>query len=227
MTPRFLSSARLRGLCWCLLLCLLCLCSVSLALEINDARLQSQAARYGVRGERAAQAWLQLMRSGHDLPERDKLTRVNEFWNRSVLSSEDSRVWNQTDYWATPLQTLGVGAGDCEDYVIGKYFSLVGMGVSPEKLQLIYVRARMGGPGSRESVAHMVLGYYATPNAVPLVLDNLVSSILPATQRRDLIPVFSFNTSGVYVDGKSSAPIERIGRWSDLMSRMESEGIRP
>lgn len=226
--PRFHRTASLiRESGWRLLLCLLCVCSASLALEIDENRLLRQAARYGERGEQAVRGWQQLIHTSRDLAEPDKLTRANDFWNRNVLSKEDIQIWNKTDYWATPLQTLGMGAGDCEDYVIGKYFSLVAMGVPPEKLQLIYVRARVGGAGSRESVAHMVLGYYSTPNAVPLVLDNLVGRILPATQRRDLTPVFSFNTSGVYVDGKASAPIERISRWSDLVSRMQSEGMRP
>ncbi len=218
---------RALNLRWSLALCLGLLCSASAALEINSKQLQTQAARYGARGERAITGWLELARANQSLSEREKLTRANDFWNRSVLSSEDLLVWKKADYWATPVETLGKGAGDCEDYVIGKYFSLLDMGVAPEKLQLIYVRARVGGPGSREQIAHMVLGYYATPNAVPLVLDNLVSTILPATQRRDLVPVFSFNTTGVYVDGKPSAPIDRIGRWSDLLLRMEREGIRP
>lgn len=46
------------------------------------------------------------------------------------------------------------------------------MGVPANKLRFIYVRARVGGPASSSQIAHMVLGYYETPNAVPLVLDN-------------------------------------------------------
>src|SRR5690606_26911116 len=98
-------------------------------------------------------------------------------------------IWRQADYWATPLETLAKRAGDCEDFVIAKYFSLINIGVAPEKLRLIYVRARVGGMGSSQSIAHMVLGYYATPHADPLVLDNLVGTIAPASQRRDLSPV--------------------------------------
>ena len=101
------------------------------------------------------------------------------------------------------------------------------MGVPANKLRFIYVRARIGGPASSSQVAHMVLGYYETPNAVPLVLDSLISTILPATQRRDLTPVFSFNADGVYVDGKPAAPVDRLSRWRDLLQRMEREGIRP
>jgi hypothetical protein len=65
--------------------------------------------------------------------------------------------------------------------------------VAVEKLRLIYVRARLGGAGSTQSIAHMVLGYYETPAAEPLVLDSLLDNIMPASQRKDLTPVFSFN----------------------------------
>ena len=59
------------------------------------------------------------------------------------------------------------------------------------------------------------------------MLDGLISTILPATQRRDLTPVFSFNADGVYVDSKPAAPVDRLSRWRDLLQRMEREGIRP
>jgi len=209
------------------LLCAVCIWSASIALELQADRLQQLAqSRYGAHGAQAAGAWLDLLRSAATLPERDKLERVNDFWNRSVHSGEDALIWKKPDYWATPLESLGKGAGDCEDYVIGKYFSLLRLGVAPEKLRFVYVRAVIGGPGGKQ-IAHMVLGYYSSPNAEPLVLDSLVSMILPASGRRDLIPVFSFNTEGVYISGHQTTPVDRLSRWRDLLSRMEREGIRP
>src|SRR5690554_4361761 len=121
-------------------------------------------------------------------------------------------VWRRDDYWATPLEALGRGRGDCEDFVIGKYFSLVHLGVPPEKLRLIYVRAQVDG----RSVAHMVLGYYDQPDSEPLILDNLVHRIEPASRRRDLTPVFSFNAHAVFAKGSQSAGVDRITRWQDL-----------
>ena len=202
--------------------------SAPFALEIDNGRLQSQAqSRYGAKGAQAVNNWLQLLRLPADTQEAEKLARVNDFWNQSVRSAEDAQIWQQPDYWASPLESLGRGVGDCEDYAIGKYFSLIALGVPTERMRFIYVRARIGGPASSEQIAHMVLGYYPTPNSVPLVLDNLISTILPATQRRDLTPVFSFNAQGVYVDGKTAAPVDRIGRWRDLLIKMEREGVKP
>lgn len=221
-------SRRLPPLCRWVLLCLALAWSGSFALEIDAQRLQSLAAsRYGARGEQAMAGWLALLRTPPPAADRERLRMANAFWNTHLRSGEDPAIWGQPDYWATPLESLGKGAGDCEDFVIGKYFTLVALGVAPQKLRFIYVRARLGGPGSSDQVAHMVLGYYETPNAVPLVLDSLISPILPATERRDLTPVFSFNAEGVYVDGRAAAPVDRLGRWRDLLQRMEREGIRP
>ena len=168
-----------------------------------------------------------LMLLSHSKPLQQQLLAVNEFWNRAVVQTEDSMLWAQPDYWATPLETLGKGAGDCEDYVIGKYFSLLRLGVPGEKLRLIYVRARMGGAGSTQSIAHMVLGYYETPMAEPLVLDSMVDFLLLSSQRKDLTPVFSFNAQGVYVAGAQPSSVDRITRWRDLLTRMKQEGFLP
>ncbi|MFC4274373.1 transglutaminase-like cysteine peptidase [Achromobacter aloeverae] len=225
--PRYLRLRAVLALCWTALIFLVCGWGMSAALELDTQRLQSLAAsRYGARGGERVAAWLQLLQDDRDMAEADKLASVNDFWNRNVAQAEDQVVWGVPDYWATPMEALGKGAGDCEDYVIGKYFSLIKLGVPTSRLRFVYVRARIGGPESSEQVAHMVLGYYPSPNAMPLVLDSLVSGILPASQRRDLVPVFSFNADGVYVDGKQAAPVDRIGRWRNLLQRMEREGIR-
>ncbi len=203
-------------------------CATALAMEFDSVRVQKVAhERYGSRGAQAVSSWMAMMSQYRAKPESQMLSVVNEFWNSTVRGSEDSIIWKQTDFWATPLETLGKLAGDCEDFVIGKYFSLVNMGVPAEKLRFIYVRARVGGIGSSQSIAHMVLGYYATPTAEPLVLDSLTSSIAPASQRRDLTPVFSFNAQGIYVAGAAPASVDRISRWRTLLERMREQGFRP
>jgi predicted transglutaminase-like cysteine proteinase len=175
----------------------------------------------------AWQNMLQVARSGSDI---ERLKRVNDFFNRQIRFGEDSAIWNQPDYWATPLETLGLGAGDCEDFSIAKYYSLKEVGVASEKLRLIYVRAKTGSTDAVASQAHMVLAYYAQPEAEPLVLDNLISEIRPASRRPDLAPVFSFNSEGVFtgVSGKEATPAAgtgRLSRWEDLLKRARSEGF--
>lgn len=198
----------------------------ALAFDYDVQRLeQSMQSRYGAAGVQRLQAWLAMLQQQEGRPVAQQLVAVNDFWNRTIMGSEDSLIWAQEDYWATPLESLGKRAADCEDFVIGKYFSLMRLGVPAERLRLVYVRARIGGIGSTQSIAHMVLGYYESPTAVPLVLDNLTGSIAPANQRSDLTPVFSFNAQGIYVDGARPAPVDRITRWRGLLTKMQQEGF--
>ena len=164
------------------------------------------------------------------MAEPEQLKAVNRFFNRGIRFSDDPIVWRSKDYWATPLETFSKGAGDCEDFVIAKYLSLRLLGIPDEKLRLIYVRARLGGPNSSLTQAHMVLGYYETPTAQPLVLDNLIGDIQPASRRTDLSPIFSFNSSGLWVQGAdrpSASSTERLSRWRDLVARLTEEGFEP
>lgn len=207
---------------------LLFLDGAALALQFDAQRvLQFARAQHGERVAQRVSDWFGMLDESRSLPEATRLRLVNDFWNYRVRGGEDIHIWGKKDYWATPLESLAKGMGDCEDFVIAKYFSLVSAGVDPDKLRFIYVRARLGGMGSSDTIAHMVLGYYETPDAVPLILDNLTGSIVPASRRPDLTPVFSFNAQGVYVAGAATRPVERIGHWRDLLSRMRSEGFTP
>ena len=184
--------------------------------------------RFGAAGTATLRDWQKLLQEGAADAETTKLRRVNEFFNRRVRFSEDQTVWGQSDYWATPVETLGKGAGDCEDFAIAKYFSLLLLGLPVDKLRLIYVQARMGGPGSTISQAHMVLAYYSGPSAEPLVLDNLIDEVRPASRRADLVPVFSFNSQGLWqgISGaRGSGGPSTLSRWQDLLNRARAEGF--
>lgn len=122
---------------------------------------------------------------------RMKLEEVNNFYNR-VPYVDDSEVWNQSDYWATPLEFLGKDKGDCEDYVIAKYFFLRHLGIESKKLYFSYVKS------TRFKRSHMVLSYFETPYSIPLILDSINFKIFPADKRDDLIPVYNFNGETLY-----------------------------
>ena len=175
-------------------------------------------------------AWRELIAASALVPEAERLKRVNDFFNRQLVFSDDPVIWGQADYWATPIESLGRGAGDCEDFSIAKYYTLRMVGVESAKLRLIYVRARTGVADSTPTQAHMVLAFYAQPDAEPLVLDNLIGDIRPASRRPDLSPVFSFNSEGVFVgatgkDNTVQAGLGRLSRWEDLLRRARAEGF--
>ena len=195
--------------------------------ELDFATLQQQLiARFGPARLVLLKDWQAQLEASKKLPEAEKLKRLNDFFNRNIVFGEDITIWNQTDYWATPLETIGRGQGDCEDFAIVKYYSLRLAGIPVNKMRLIYVKAKQGN----NSRAHMVLAYYASPTAEPLVLDNLDPVIKPASKRPDLTPVFSFNSQGIYagVAGTTAASAGgtgKLSRWEDLMQRTRAEGF--
>jgi predicted transglutaminase-like cysteine proteinase len=199
----------------------------SIAFDTGSLRNQMHA-RYGDEGVALLHAWFDMMRDSDGMTEIEKAKNVNDFFNRHVRFIDDMDQWRQHDYWATPLETLGTRAADCEDYTIAKYVTLLRLCVPVERLRLIYVKAQIGGPQSRVFQAHMVLGYYPTPDTMPLVLDNLLSTIEPAAQRPDLRPVFSFNSEGLWVGSNRQSqadPTVRLSRWRNLLNRMQQEGL--
>lgn len=149
------------------------------------------------------------------------LDRVNDFVNRVPWKS-DPEHWHVMDYWATPAEMFASDGGDCEDFVIAKYFALKELGMPIERLRFVYVRTR------QSSAAHMVLAYYAKPEATPLILDNLFGRIVPATERPDLTPVYSFNDDDlVFADGRFAAQGKLnptlIRQWKDLIEKLQME----
>lgn len=193
-----------------------------------DRMLLLATQRYGSPGAASVIAWRELLTTSSGGPEATKLKRVNEFFNQKVQFEDDSKIWGVQDYWATPLEVLGRGEGDCEDFAIAKYVTLRLMGVPSSKMRLTYVKARLGGPQSQIVQAHMVLSYYQAPEDEPLILDNLISDIRPASRRPDLTTVFGFNAEGLWVGGgvpRVTQSSQRLSRWQSVLVRMRDEGI--
>ncbi len=184
--------------------------------------------RYGAEAGDRVTRWRQLLLSAASLDERRQIRMVNEFFNRNVVYQSDQELWDRHDYWATPLETLGTAGGDCEDYAIAKYASLRKLGIPDSRLRLFYVHARLGATTSNATEVHMVVGYYPTEDAEPLILDNLITDIRPASRRSDLSPVFSFNSEGLWPEGVSTSAgssTARLSNWRGVLERMQADGI--
>lgn len=202
--------------------------SAVFAFEFNASSMSSLAQQhFGSRAQHRFDQWVAMLESARKLPVSAQLEAVNTFWNSQLEDQEDRDLWQREDYWATPLESLGKGAGDCEDFVIGKYFSLIWLGVPADSLRLIYVNARVIRGTKVQTIPHMVLGYYRSPNEQPLVLDNLNGTIISGDDRADLRPVFSFNANGIYMQGVAPTSVDRIGRWRLLLARMRAQGFEP
>ena len=182
-------------------------------------------------GEDAYQNFLalnQLITQLKSASELEKLRQINNFFKQKIIYSEDIDLLGQTDYWATPLESLGRAAGDCEDYAIAKYTFLKILNVPNDRLRLTYVRAELATQDRPVVRAHMVLSYYSTPQSEPLILDSIVPDIVSASSRKDLTPIFSFNDKGLWI-GSSTKPkgdaSSHLSRWRDVLARMQADGI--
>jgi len=201
---------------YCLLVTLV-LASSSL---VDEKILSYVEKNYGPVARERLVSWEGLLKLHKDKSEPEKLKEVNNFFN-NVRFISDELHWKQKDYWATPVEFLSTNGGDCEDFTLAKYFTLRELGVPDRKLRLTYVKA------IKLNQAHMILSYFETPDAEPLILDNLVKDIKRASLRRDLVPVYSFNGNGLWLakereQGKLVGKSSRVGRWSDVIQRMKS-----
>jgi len=201
------------------LICLMVVVVAPAALDFSAELISRVKVKYGEQASNRVLGWQALIKLAQNLPEEEKLKRVNDFFNQQIEFVDDDYLWGLVDYWATPLEMLAKGAGDCEDYSIAKYFTLIELGVPDSKMRITYVKA------IELNQAHMVLTYFEKPGVVPVVLDNLNSDIKLASKRRDLLPVYSFNGSGLWLaksrgTGKKLGGSSRLNKWGGLKNRM-------
>lgn len=190
---------------------------------ISERTLRRAEDQYGASARKRLLAWQDLIRTqgGNDLL---KLEKVNRFFNRIPFVS-DITHWGKEDYWATPTEFLASNGGDCEDFAIAKYFTLISLGVAENQLTLTYVTAL------RLSQSHLVLIYYPGPGLEPLVLDSLVDAIERASRRTDLLPIYSFNASSIWAakqrgKGDMIGNARRVKPWRELLAKMIEEDTR-
>ncbi|ARV75346.1 transglutaminase-like cysteine peptidase [Vibrio campbellii] len=173
---------------------------------------------YGERAGQRVKTWRENLDSLQVQSNNKKLSDVNNFFNQ-LYFVDDINLWGKKDYWATPLEFIGSNAGDCEDFTIAKYFSLLELGIPDSKMRLVYVKA------IRLNQFHMVLAYYPTPSSEPLILDNLNPEIVRASKRSDLLPIYSFNGKNLWLmkssasSGELAGKASRLSLWNDLRSR--------
>jgi len=95
--------------------------------------------------------------------------------------------WNKPDYWATPFQFLRKN-GDCEDYAISKFMALKALGVSSDIMRIVVLNDLNLG------LAHAIL--VVDVGGTPMVLDNQIKSVVPASSIHHYQPVYAVNDRG-------------------------------
>ncbi|MGB3751359.1 MAG: transglutaminase-like cysteine peptidase [Arcobacteraceae bacterium] len=190
--------------------------------NITSKQLIQIEKKYGPKAKRRVLLWDQMLVNAKNKKTLQKLKMVNDFFNK-ITYKTDKAHWKKNDYWASPFEFLGTGAGDCEDYAIAKYFALRSLGISDSKLKITYVT--LSRANKKFDEAHMVLNYYHKANKPPIVLDNVNKKLKLATSRTDLNPVYSFNAAGLWKAQNRGKTEQRTGdnnlkNWKSLMERI-------
>lgn len=191
---------------------------------IPDKLVNAARTQHGEKSAGFIRAWQDVMNDMQDASEMTKIKVINRFFNQNIPYKSDRKHWQKEDYWATPFESLVTQGGDCEDYVIAKYYSLIKLGVDVKKLRITYVNAL------EQNVAHMVLAYFPYPDEIPLVLDNINPIIRSANKRKDLEPVYSFNAKGMWLDKMKGQGVlmgnpNKLDLWTNLRIRMQQQGM--
>lgn len=178
--------------------------------------------KYGEQVVNKITYWNEMIEKAKVADTLNKLKLINDFFN-NVSYITDIKHWQQDDYWASPMEFVGTSGGDCEDYAIAKYFTLIKVGIDESKLRLGYVKYLKKGTDFEE--AHMVLLYFHREDAIPIVLDNIVKKMELATQRDDLKLIYSFNAQGLWEAKNKGKEHVKVGenkllKWKSLIEKI-------
>lgn len=134
--------------------------------------------------------WTAFLAGLRGKPRAEQVAAVNRWVNRRPYV-EDIANWGVADYWETPGEFLARG-GDCEDYAITKYFSLVRLGVPSEDLRLAVVKDQALG------VFHAVLEVRLDGGT--WLLDNQIADVVPLDSVPQYQLVYGLNDKGWWMD---------------------------
>jgi len=150
--------------------------------EMTIAACQSNASTCS----HAARRFLSIVKLGRKHEGRARLGWLNRAVNMAIKPVSDWAQYGYNDYWASPLQTLGSGAGDCEDYAIVKYVALRELGIGADDLRVVIVQ------DDKRLTEHAVVAVRSERKW--LVLDNRTMAILNTEDARNYRPLFALNS---------------------------------
>lgn len=138
-------------------------------------------------------AWLDLINVLKEKTPMEQLDAVNSHLNKAAYVT-DMVNWQQLDYWAT-IQQFFNKDGDCEDYAIAKYYSLMELGFSADEMRIVIVE------DTNLNIAHAVLAVYLQ-NEI-WILDNQISTLVPHKKIVHYLPLYSINENAWWLHKQS------------------------
>lgn len=113
----------------------------------------------------------------------EQLDKINIFANQNIYIP-DHINWGVEDYWASPGEFLR-RSGDCEDYAITKYMSLIELGWNIDDMRVIVLE------DTSLNLIHVVLAVYQDGKIN--ILDNQHENVIEDTRIKHYKPIFSVN----------------------------------
>jgi predicted transglutaminase-like cysteine proteinase len=153
----------------------------------TNATMCKPGAMGSASGDCEVARWDAFIEQSRKLPKDQQLEAVNK-WVNAHAYVEDWANWGLPDYWETPREFLTRG-GDCEDFAITKYFSLVRLGFSPADLKIVVVK------DVKLQMFHAVLSVQRLDSPTVL-LDNQNVQIVPMAVATNYRPIYSLNGYG-------------------------------
>ncbi len=118
-----------------------------------------------------------------------RLRFINTFWNRYPYVT-DMKNWGKNDYWAIPSEFLGK-SGDCEDYAIVKYYTLLQLGQPIGSMRIVVLKDTL------RKLAHAVLA--VEEGGSVYILDNVSNAIVSHDRLSHYVPAYSLNREKAFV----------------------------
>jgi predicted transglutaminase-like cysteine proteinase len=118
-----------------------------------------------------------------------KLNATNLEINRRTYVT-DLVNWKQPDFWATPIEFFSRN-GDCEDFAISKFFTLLYAGLSNDLMKIVIV------DDLNLKIPHAVFAI-DTQDGI-MILDNQIKTVMPADRIFHYRAIYALDMTGAWV----------------------------
>lgn len=129
-------------------------------------------------------AWRQRIAALRGQDRMTQLRAINQYLNHAVPYVTDQVAYGVSDYWATPLELLRRG-GDCEDFAIAKFESLLELGFTNDQMRIVVLVDTL------RNLPHAVLAVEL--NGDSYILDIMTDAVLSHDRLPQYRPQYSVN----------------------------------
>jgi predicted transglutaminase-like cysteine proteinase len=137
-------------------------------------------------------AYREFLRKSARLDKAAQLKAVNDYVALHVRATADANLYQASDVWAPPINTLTIG-GDCEDIALLKYWGLRRIGFPTQDMFLVVGVSTNVDPPEGHAVLVARLS-----EADFQVLDNTEPRVLPLEDVKSFEPAYAINTFGYW-----------------------------